>query len=198
MAFPERGLEISSRAGHYLGGHLCQNENLRPKIELLFGSSTSAAVFNHLARYLIRDPSQEVRASLLGLRHLFPSLTHARVRRGVKPSPETEDGGASVCVHLRSFLMSHQEEEAAVMCALGLGRGTRGEKGEGGERRRGGRLVVACDDEACALRAQLLLQRTVGDSGSESGVDGERVEWAVLPTFGRASTQQVVGLFSLY
>ena len=145
MAFPQRGVEIWSVVGSYLGHHLVDNPTIRPKMLQLFSLPSSSAAaplpsaFVQVARYLMSEPSKLVQDA-------FSSMPRSVVERGGAGSRGGARGGqglvggdrgvgaaeAAVCVHLRSFLMSKDEQVGALECAARLVHRVYGGAGVGG------------------------------------------------------------------
>jgi len=160
MAFPQRGVEIWAVVGSYLGHHLLDNPTIRPKMLQLFSLPLSSAAvplpsaFMQVARYLMSEPSKL-------LRDAFSSSMPRRV--GERDGTGSRGGGsrglgvvegdrgvggadAAVCVHLRSFLMSKEEQFAALECAVRLVHRVRGGAGDGGAN-----ILLSSDTHAAGI-----------------------------------------------
>jgi len=171
MAFPQRGVEIWSVVGSYLGHHLLDNPTIRPKMQQLFplapplAAPPSPSAFLQVARYLMSQPSNELQGafwSMLSGVERGGAGSGAGGRKGLGLLGDDSGVGgaeAAVCVHMRSFLMSKEEQVEALECAARLAHTAR-DAGEGS-----GTILVSSDTHTAGVlvscsAAQQLCMRT--------------------------------------
>jgi hypothetical protein len=160
-----------------------------------------------VAQYLLRSPASPVAAALAtfsaggggggggGGKGRGKGQEEALETDYLERREEDEGGAMSVCVHLRSFLMSKQELTMALQCAVRLANSTSAHTHA--RTRTRGSILVSADERSAATFAATTLEGLV--AGIKKSGDADGVEWRVLQHFGRETSEEVVhGLAALF